>query len=63
MSYLWILCQIIFSDISMVNSGNLFLVMDADMNLIPELSAKLRDIPVRPCFAVMLAFAEPLTSV
>ncbi|XP_028760586.1 uncharacterized protein LOC114719273 [Neltuma alba] len=33
-----------------------------DMNLMPELSAKLRDLPVRPCFAVMLAFAEPLNS-
>ncbi|KAI4323157.1 hypothetical protein L6164_022786 [Bauhinia variegata] len=34
-----------------------------DLNLVPELSAKLHNIPVRPCFAVMLAFAEPLSSI
>ena len=35
----------------------------ADLNLVPELAAKLQDIPVIPCFALMLAFAEPLSAV
>ncbi|CAL8150480.1 unnamed protein product [Prunus armeniaca] len=34
-----------------------------DLNLVPELAVKLNDIPVRPCFALMIAFAEPLSSV
>ncbi|MED6211714.1 hypothetical protein PIB30_076332 [Stylosanthes scabra] len=34
-----------------------------DFNLVPELSAKLQNLPVQPCFAVMLAFAEPLSSI
>ena len=35
----------------------------ADLNLVPELVAKLQDILVIPCFALMLAFAEPLSAV
>ncbi|KAM5586604.1 hypothetical protein ABKV19_005502 [Rosa sericea] len=34
-----------------------------DLKLFPELAVKLNDIPVRPCFALMIAFAEPLTSI
>lgn len=34
-----------------------------DLKLVPELADKLQDIPVQPCFALMLAFAEPLSSV
>ncbi|XP_031281423.1 uncharacterized protein LOC116139921 isoform X1 [Pistacia vera] len=33
-----------------------------DLTFAPELVAKLEDIPVNPCFALMLAFAEPLSS-
>ncbi|XP_028775315.1 putative disease resistance protein At3g14460 [Neltuma alba] len=52
-----------YCGISMVNNTRLTFAMKAHMNLMPELSAKLRDLPVRPSFAVTLAFAEPLTSV
>ncbi|BFG28832.1 hypothetical protein CerSpe_151060 [Prunus speciosa] len=34
-----------------------------DLNLVPELAVKLNDIPVRPCFALMIAFAEPLSTI
>lgn len=34
-----------------------------DLSLTPELALKLQDIPVSPCFALMLAFSEPLSSV
>ncbi|CAJ2659310.1 unnamed protein product [Trifolium pratense] len=34
-----------------------------DLKLLPELSEKLHNLPVRPCFAVMLAFAEPLSTI
>ncbi|KAB2601965.1 hypothetical protein D8674_002970 [Pyrus ussuriensis x Pyrus communis] len=34
-----------------------------DLNLVPELSVKLNDIPVRPCFALMIAFSEPQSSI
>ncbi|XP_072951711.1 uncharacterized protein [Typha angustifolia] len=34
-----------------------------DVALFPELSMMSQDIPVHPCFALMLAFSEPLTSV
>ncbi|KAK9275042.1 hypothetical protein L1049_022300 [Liquidambar formosana] len=34
-----------------------------DMNLAPKLDGKLPDIPVNSCFALMLAFAEPLSSI
>ncbi|XP_061339268.1 uncharacterized protein LOC133285960 [Gastrolobium bilobum] len=34
-----------------------------DSKLVPELSEKLFNLPVRPCFAVMLAFAEPLSTI
>ncbi|OWM81045.1 uncharacterized protein LOC116214699 isoform X2 [Punica granatum] len=34
-----------------------------DLSPMPSLSVKVRDIPVSPCFALMLAFAEPLSSV
>eukprot|EP00256_Glycine_max_P064388 XP_014634539.1 uncharacterized protein LOC100816696 isoform X2 [Glycine max] len=34
-----------------------------DIKLVPELSEKLLDLPVKPCFIVMLAFAEPLSTV
>uniref|UniRef100_A0A2N9IGI7 Amine oxidase domain-containing protein n=1 Tax=Fagus sylvatica TaxID=28930 RepID=A0A2N9IGI7_FAGSY len=34
-----------------------------DLSLAPELSVKLQDIPVIPCFALMLAFAEPLSAI
>ncbi|KAG8657806.1 hypothetical protein MANES_03G083000v8 [Manihot esculenta] len=32
-----------------------------DLSLVPELAMKLQDIPVNPCFALMLAFTEPLS--
>ncbi|WZY93074.1 hypothetical protein YC2023_065403 [Brassica napus] len=32
-----------------------------DLNLVPELATKLQDIPVFPCFSLMLAFKEPLS--
>lgn len=32
-----------------------------DLKLIPELAVKLQDIPIIPCFALMLAFSEPLS--
>ncbi|XP_068655333.1 uncharacterized protein [Aristolochia californica] len=34
-----------------------------DMSLVPELAVKLQDIPVHSCFALMLAFPEPLSSI
>lgn len=34
-----------------------------DLKWAPELASALQSIPVRPCFALMLAFKEPLTSV
>lgn len=34
-----------------------------DFNLAPEVAVKLQNIPVSPCFALMLAFAEPLSSI
>ncbi|XP_062090460.1 uncharacterized protein LOC133796811 [Humulus lupulus] len=34
-----------------------------DLKLVPEIADKLQDIPVHPCFALMLAFAEPLSSI
>ncbi|XP_065861705.1 uncharacterized protein [Euphorbia lathyris] len=34
-----------------------------DLRLVPELAMKLEDIPVNPCFVLMLAFAEPLSSI
>uniref|UniRef100_A0A0D9ZE04 Amine oxidase domain-containing protein n=1 Tax=Oryza glumipatula TaxID=40148 RepID=A0A0D9ZE04_9ORYZ len=34
-----------------------------DLSLLPQLSMMIQDIPVRPCFALMLAFSEPLTKV
>nr|XP_034902888.1 renalase isoform X2 [Populus alba] len=34
-----------------------------DLSLTPELALKLQDIPVSPCFALMLAFSEPLSSI
>ncbi|KAJ4976458.1 hypothetical protein NE237_001564 [Protea cynaroides] len=34
-----------------------------DMTLVPELAQKLKEVPVHPCFALMLAFSEPLSSV
>ncbi|KAM1234648.1 hypothetical protein ACFX2J_004202 [Malus domestica] len=33
-----------------------------DLNLVPELSVKLNDIHVRPCFTLMIAFSEPQSS-
>ncbi|KAK7243956.1 hypothetical protein RIF29_38771 [Crotalaria pallida] len=34
-----------------------------DLKLVPELSEKLHNLAARPCFAVMLAFADPLPSI
>lgn len=34
-----------------------------DPNLAPEVAAKMHNVPVKPRFALMLAFAEPLSSV
>ncbi|GAB2223833.1 hypothetical protein Droror1_Dr00004575 [Drosera rotundifolia] len=34
-----------------------------DPSLFPEWAEKIKDIPVRSCFALMLAFAEPLSSI
>ena len=34
-----------------------------DLNLIPELAAKLQEVPVCSCFVLMLAFTEPLSSI
>ncbi|ESW21252.1 hypothetical protein PHAVU_005G055100 [Phaseolus vulgaris] len=34
-----------------------------DINLVPELSEKLLNLSVKPCFVVMLAFAEPLSTI
>ncbi|KAE9585076.1 putative amine oxidase, FAD/NAD(P)-binding domain-containing protein [Lupinus albus] len=34
-----------------------------DLKLVPELSAKLHNLAAKPCFAVMLAFTEPLSSI
>lgn len=35
----------------------------AGLNIVPEWAVKLQDIPAMPCFALMLAFAEPLSAV
>ncbi|XP_058219068.1 uncharacterized protein LOC131329734 [Rhododendron vialii] len=32
-----------------------------DLSLVPELAMKVKEIPVNPCFALMLAFEEPLS--
>ncbi|PIA30473.1 hypothetical protein AQUCO_05500027v1 [Aquilegia coerulea] len=34
-----------------------------DMSLVQELAPKLEEVPVLPCFCVMLAFSEPLSSI
>nr|GEV01610.1 hypothetical protein [Tanacetum cinerariifolium] len=36
---------------------------DLDLNVIPVLADKVKDVPVRPCFALMLAFENPLSSI
>ncbi|KAB1216961.1 hypothetical protein CJ030_MR4G016026 [Morella rubra] len=33
------------------------------LNIVPEWAVKLQDIPAMPCFALMLAFAEPLSAI
>jgi predicted NAD/FAD-dependent oxidoreductase len=35
----------------------------SDLSLFPHLSTMFQDVPVRPCFALMLAFSEPLAMV
>ncbi|KAL2331322.1 hypothetical protein Fmac_018903 [Flemingia macrophylla] len=37
--------------------------MRKDINLVTELSEKLLNLPVKPCFVVMLAFAEPQSTI
>ncbi|KAL7584176.1 uncharacterized protein LOC111895546 isoform X1 [Lactuca sativa] len=34
-----------------------------NLNVIPEISDKIKDVPVKPCFALMLAFHNPLSSI
>ncbi|GJY72503.1 putative FAD/NAD(P)-binding oxidoreductase family protein [Tanacetum coccineum] len=34
-----------------------------DLNVTPVLADKVKDVPVRPCFALMLAFENPLSSI
>ncbi|KAK1367223.1 FAD/NAD(P)-binding oxidoreductase family protein [Heracleum sosnowskyi] len=34
-----------------------------DLNLVPELASKIKEVPVDPCFALMLAFEQPLSSI
>lgn len=34
-----------------------------DLNLVPEFALKLQEIPVKPCFVLMLAFRQPLSLV
>ncbi|XP_027341696.1 uncharacterized protein LOC113854718 isoform X2 [Abrus precatorius] len=34
-----------------------------DIKFVPEISEKLHNLPVKPCFVVMLAFAEPLSKI
>ncbi|KAL9236527.1 hypothetical protein vseg_011185 [Gypsophila vaccaria] len=34
-----------------------------DMNVAPQLASRMQNIPARPCFALMLAFTEPLQSI
>ncbi|KAH9611051.1 hypothetical protein KSS87_018954 [Heliosperma pusillum] len=34
-----------------------------DMNVAPQIASRMKDLPARPCFALMLAFAEPLQSI
>eukprot|EP00268_Persea_americana_P015206 TRINITY_DN1692_c2_g1_i2.p1 TRINITY_DN1692_c2_g1~~TRINITY_DN1692_c2_g1_i2.p1 ORF type:complete len:407 (+),score=81.58 TRINITY_DN1692_c2_g1_i2:106-1326(+) len=34
-----------------------------DPNVAPDVAVKLQEVPVRPCFALMLAFSEPLSAV
>ncbi|KAG9439652.1 hypothetical protein H6P81_019817 [Aristolochia fimbriata] len=34
-----------------------------DVRLVPDLAVKLQDVPVHSCFALMLAFSEPLSSI
>lgn len=34
-----------------------------DMTLVPDMSLKMKEVPVLPCFSLMLAFSEPLTSI
>lgn len=41
-----------------------FALLHTDLNLVPELATtKLQDVPVLPCFSLMLAFKEPLSLV
>ncbi|KAG5546803.1 hypothetical protein RHGRI_018839 [Rhododendron griersonianum] len=39
------------------------LLSHTDLSLVPELAMKVKEIPVNPCFALMLAFEEPLSFV
>ncbi|XP_074311240.1 uncharacterized protein LOC141647096 [Silene latifolia] len=34
-----------------------------DMNVAPQIASRMQDLPARPCFALMLAFTEPLQSI
>ncbi|KAK1386760.1 hypothetical protein POM88_014938 [Heracleum sosnowskyi] len=34
-----------------------------DLNLVPELASRIKEVPVDPCFALMLAFEQPLSSI
>ncbi|CAM8990614.1 unnamed protein product [Rhodiola kirilowii] len=34
-----------------------------DINLVPELAVRLQDVPVNPCFVLMMAFSESLQSI
>lgn len=65
-SLLWHYCTTL--DCFAMNSGNsigyfltiLPLLSHADLSLVPELAMRVKEIPVNPCFALMLAFEEPL---
>lgn len=46
-----------------VGKAYFILTSNADLNLVPEFTVKLQDIRAIPCFAFMLAFGEPLSSV
>lgn len=46
------------------NSYNFVVIcFGTDLTFAPDLAVKLEEIPVNPCFALMLAFSEPLSSV
>nr|AAF79325.1 F14J16.31 [Arabidopsis thaliana] len=58
-----VLLQLLFQCYITFISIHFYLLSYTDLSLVPELATKLQNIPVLPCFSLMLAFKEPLSSI